>query len=182
VKRRVVYDEIAPLEPSETRSLDQIELLYRQLKQNYEDQRDYERAGDFHYGEKEMRRQNRNGTPCALRWLLWLYKVVSGYGERALPPLIGAGLVLLLFAGLYMWFELSPTPPNPNNKVPPLALTDTKTWIPAIVYSLEIMTWQKPQLYTLSDSCPRILYTIQSLLGPLLFGLFALAIRQRMKR
>jgi len=181
-KRYGVYDEIALLisgEPSPP--LDHIERLYRQLKQNYEDQRDYERAGDFHYGEKEMRRQNRNGTPWALRRLLWLYKVVSGYGERALPPLIWAGLVLLLFAGLYMWFELSPTPPNPN-KVPPLALTDTKTWFPAIVYSLQIMTWQKPQLYTLSDSWPIILYTIQSLLGPLLFGLFALAIRQRMKR
>jgi uncharacterized protein YjbI with pentapeptide repeats len=35
----------------------QVEILYRQLKVNFENQRDYARAGDFHYGEMEMLRK-----------------------------------------------------------------------------------------------------------------------------
>ncbi|MCH8209513.1 MAG: hypothetical protein IIA62_10750, partial [Nitrospinae bacterium] len=34
----------------------QVEILYRQLKTNFENQGDYARAGDFHYGELEMKR------------------------------------------------------------------------------------------------------------------------------
>lgn len=36
----------------------EIERLYRGLKKNYEEKGDYPRAGDFHIGEKEMRRRN----------------------------------------------------------------------------------------------------------------------------
>ena len=53
-----VYDEDVELSDGETRPWALIEQLYRQLKQNYEDRRDYERARDFHYGEEEMRRKN----------------------------------------------------------------------------------------------------------------------------
>src|SRR5208283_3362848 len=53
-----VYDEIVPLAEGKKRAWSHIEQLYRQLKQNYEDRKDYERASDFHYGEKEMRRSN----------------------------------------------------------------------------------------------------------------------------
>jgi len=35
----------------------QVEILYRQLKVNFEEQRDYARAGEFHYGEMEMQRK-----------------------------------------------------------------------------------------------------------------------------
>jgi len=75
-----VYDEIAPLQPKAERQFSRIERLYRELKQNYEDRRDYERAGDFHYGEKEMRRQNPD-TPRTSKVLLNLYRLSSGYGE-----------------------------------------------------------------------------------------------------
>ena len=70
-----------------------IEILYRQLKINFETQRDYARAGDFHYGELEMQHKAK-----ILKWeerpsskylpflkyfnLTQCYKVVSGYGEK----------------------------------------------------------------------------------------------------
>jgi hypothetical protein len=76
-RRTVVYDEIIPVGAADRtafypdiqltgiesvqgsmRPWSQLERPYRELKQNYEDRRDYERAGDFHYGEKEMPRQN----------------------------------------------------------------------------------------------------------------------------
>jgi uncharacterized protein YjbI with pentapeptide repeats len=62
-RRTVICDDINTVklgrsEDGSARPWSQVERLYRELKQNYEDRRDYERAGDFHYGEKEMRRQN----------------------------------------------------------------------------------------------------------------------------
>ena len=56
-RRVLVYDEIASVEAAggTMRPWSQLERLYR-VKQNYEDRRDYERARDFHYNEKEMRR------------------------------------------------------------------------------------------------------------------------------
>jgi hypothetical protein len=53
-----VYDEIVPLDGDEIRPWGHIERVYRELKQYFEDRRDHERTGDFHYGEKEMRRRN----------------------------------------------------------------------------------------------------------------------------
>ncbi len=102
-----VYDEVAPFQSGESRPWLRIEQFYRGLKQNYEDRHDYERAGDFHYGEKEMRRQNPQ-TRCSLRCLLMLYWQVSGYGERMLRPLLWA---LGLFAActfFYLWCGLRP--------------------------------------------------------------------------
>jgi hypothetical protein len=92
-KRFQVYDEILPLATNESGRWDHIERLYRELKQNHEDRRDYERAGDFHYGEKEMRRKNPD-TPFLLKCLLTLYGAVSGYGERYIRPLVWAFVLL----------------------------------------------------------------------------------------
>ena len=71
----------------------------------YEDRRDYERAGDFHYGEKEMRRRNKE-TAWGLRIFLWLYRLFSGYGERYLPPLFWAGLLFVGSTIGYWWWGL----------------------------------------------------------------------------
>jgi hypothetical protein len=102
-----VHDEIAPDATGDgrRRPWPQIERLYRELKQNYEDRRDYERAGDFHYGEKEMRRKNP-GTAGGLRFFLTLYWLFSGYGERYLPPLLWAGLLFVGSTIGYMWWGL----------------------------------------------------------------------------
>jgi uncharacterized protein YjbI with pentapeptide repeats len=48
--------------------------LYQQLKKGYDDRRDYWTAGDFHYGEMEMKR-----LACPrLTWLPWLEAKLSG--------------------------------------------------------------------------------------------------------
>ncbi len=105
-RRRGVYDEDWAEQKSDNRSIPHIEELYRQLKQNYEDRHDYERARDFHYGEKEMRRKNPD-HPLHLRLLLKLYCCVSGYGELSLRPL-GWAVGLLIasavgYLGLGLW-------------------------------------------------------------------------------
>jgi uncharacterized protein YjbI with pentapeptide repeats len=190
--RLVVYDEIAPMQ--DPYPWDQLERLYRELKQNYDDRRKYLLAGEFHYSEKEMQRRNP-GTPWSLKIFLWLYWLVSGYGSRFLPPLIWAIGLLVVGSWAYLWWGLLPKSPGVTiapvatglfvlrvtpDSPPPLAITKSSDWLSAMHYSLRVMTLLRPD-----DLVPvgvgKVVYTLQSLLGPLFLGLFALAVRQRLK-
>jgi uncharacterized protein YjbI with pentapeptide repeats len=84
-KRMVLEESVRLADPPagalwpEKGSLDErnyalIAELYQQLKKNYDDRRDYWTAGDFHYGEMEMKRR-----ACPrLTWLAWLEAKLSG--------------------------------------------------------------------------------------------------------
>jgi len=176
-KRFRVYDEICPLKTGETRRWDHIERLYRELKQNHEDRRDYERAGDFHYGEKKMRRKNPD-TPVLLKCLLTLYCWVSGYGERYVRPLVWAFGLLVLCTFGYLFLGIAP----PDKVSTPLALTNWKDWFRVGLYSLQVMTLLKPAYLIPLGTKAICVKVVQSLLGPIIIGLFALAVRQRLKR
>lgn len=176
-KRFQVYDEIRPPQTNETRRWEHIERLYRELKQNYEDRRDYERAGDFHYGEKEMRRKNPD-TPVLLRFLLTLYYWVSGYGERYIRPLLW--FLGLLGASTYEYLILGIAPDKAST---PLALINWENWLDVGLYSLQVMTLMRPtDLGGPLGLAATGVKVVQSLLGPIIIGLFALAVRQRLKR
>jgi len=170
-----VYDEIAPLEGGVVRPWAHIERLYRELKQNYEDRRDYERAGDFHCGEKEMRRRNP-ATRGALWVFLNLYWVLSRYGERYVRPLVWAGLLFLVSTILYLVLGLSP-----DKGASTLVYTSKWDWLRAGHYSLRVMTLLRPEDLTPIGYAKGVA-TVQGLLGPLILGLFALAVRQRLRR
>ena len=84
--KRMVFDEIVSLgspdstalrpdeDCADNRNYSLIAELYQQLKKNYDDRRDYWTAGDFHYGEMEMKR-----LACPrLTWLSWLKAKLSG--------------------------------------------------------------------------------------------------------
>lgn len=174
-RRAGIYDEIVLLPGGGTRDWHHIEKLYRELKQNYEDRRDYERAGDFHYGEKEMRRKNPK-TSLGLRILLTLYWLVSGYGERYARPLISAAVLVVTCAVLYLCLGL-----HPKSGGPPLDLMSVWDWLRSAFYSFRVMTLLRP-----GDLAPmgyaKLVHALESLLGPVLIGLFALAIRQKLRR
>ncbi|WP_432188707.1 pentapeptide repeat-containing protein [Streptomyces sp. Tue6028] len=80
--------------------------LYRQLRKALEDSKDEPGAGDFYYGEMEMRRLDRAETTRAERWLLHAYWLLSGYGLRASRALawlllaVCVTVVLMLGLGL----------------------------------------------------------------------------------
>lgn len=170
-----VYDEDAPLGAREPRAWHHIEQVYRQLKQNYEDRKDYERASDFHYGEKEMRRKNPD-TPRGLRFLLTMYWLVSGYGERWIRPLIWAAGLLVVCAVLYQFLGL-----HPKNGGVALAWTSLWDWLRSAFFSFRVMTLLRPD-----DLIPihyaKLVHAFESLAGPVIIGLFGLAVRQRLKR
>lgn len=174
-RRFGVYDEVVLLEKGETRAWSHIERLYRELKQNYEDRKDYERAGDFHYGEKEMRRKNPD-TSWGLWFVLSAYWLVSGYGERWVRPLLWlAGLLVISTIG-YLWFGLSL-----KGSSAALMWWTGLDLATALEYSMRVMTLLKPD-NLVPVGWSRAVNLVQSLLGPVLIGLFALALRQRLRR
>ncbi len=168
-----VHDEDVGLRKGETRSWPVIEHLYRQLKQNYEDRRDYEHARHFHYGEKEMRRRNSG-------WGLWIllsvYRCVSGYGESALCPFLWAAGLLLASTCCYLNWSLL----HLNTKGP--IADPVLHWYSVGLYSLRVMTLLRPSDFIPNGFCGNLVNMLQSIFGPLLFALFALALRQRLKR
>lgn len=77
--------------------------LYRQLRKSFEDGRNEPDAGDFYYGEMEMRRHDTK-RPGAERALLTVYWAVSGYGlraSRAMGWLLGAVVATVLVMMLW---------------------------------------------------------------------------------
>jgi hypothetical protein len=86
--------------------------LYQQLKKNYDDRRDYWTAGDFHYGEMEMKR-----LACPRpTWLAWLEAKLLGkpslrkLGERCAKLQSNAWLLSKLrwchqLFGLAAWYR-----------------------------------------------------------------------------
>jgi uncharacterized protein YjbI with pentapeptide repeats len=174
VSRDGVFDEIEADEKGEPPAYPHIEQLYRQLKQNYEDRKDYGRAGDFHYGEKEMRRKNPE-TSRGLKCWLNLYRLVSGYGESWGLPLVWTAGLFAVTTFCYLWWGL-------------LRLKDactivdcTRIWETGL-YSLKVMILLKPSNFEPSGLGGDVINTLQSIFGPVLIGLFALAIRQKLKR
>ncbi|MFE1348779.1 pentapeptide repeat-containing protein [Streptomyces sp. NPDC058757] len=93
-------------DPARTPDPDDVAALYRQLRKAFEDGKNEPGAADFYYGECEMRRHDRTGTPRAERCLLWAYWLLSGYGLRAgralgwLAAAMLATIVLLMAFGL----------------------------------------------------------------------------------
>jgi uncharacterized protein YjbI with pentapeptide repeats len=110
--------------------------LYQQLKKNYDERRDYWTAGDFHYGEMEMKRLSVSEPGSVSRVWIWLaghigfspklingirraihqnlslvawYRYASDYGENYLRPAMWLFFVLILFTVLYPITGLSDT-------------------------------------------------------------------------
>ncbi|MET7718663.1 hypothetical protein [Streptomyces sp. NPDC005407] len=90
--------------PGRTPDPEEVAALYRQLRKAFEDGKNEPGAADFYYGEMEMRRHDRTGTPPGERGLLWGYWLLSGYGlraSRALVWLVAAmSATVLLMMGL----------------------------------------------------------------------------------
>jgi hypothetical protein len=84
-----------------------IAQLYQQLQKNYDDHGDYWTAGDFHYGDMEMKRlatRRHNAILRALHrrvGLVALYRYASQYGESYDRPAVLLMAIILFFTFLY---------------------------------------------------------------------------------
>jgi uncharacterized protein YjbI with pentapeptide repeats len=81
-----------------------IKNIALQLKQSLEETKDPITAGDFHFCAMEMEREQakkegKNGR----KRILWLYKMVNGYGERYGRTLMWLGWLVSVFTVFYAW-------------------------------------------------------------------------------
>ena len=182
--RAGIYDEIqgGPPDPeranaqaSGERRWYEIERLYRQLKKNYEERGDYPRAGDFHIGEKQARRKNPE-TKWGPWGLLTIYRALSKYGERALPAFLWLLSVVLGCALLYLLVGIPPV-----GTETPLSISRGTDWVRALLYSTRVSMLAEGTegIKHLGAQATQVL---QSILSPVLVALFALALRQQLKR
>lgn len=102
--RSVIYDEIYEDEKEE-KNYALIEKVYSQLKKNLEESRNYVYAGDFHYGEMEMRRKRHWGIFKHISFTSF-YKYFSGYGEKYWWAIGVLAFFILLFTFIYMCMGL----------------------------------------------------------------------------
>jgi uncharacterized protein YjbI with pentapeptide repeats len=149
--KRMLFEEVALLDsPSSVdlgpyansaneRNYALIAELYQQLKKNYDAKCDYWTAGDFHYGELEMKRLSSPRRNRVRRWmhrnlgLVAWYKYASEYGESYTRPALCLAAVLLLFTLVYPITGLKP--PQKQNKPPGAESSPAGTVPMAICYS-----------------------------------------------
>jgi hypothetical protein len=153
-----------------------IAAIYRDLRKGREDRGDAPGAGDFYYGEMEMRRHagppQKGRAPGRLtrdrgeRAELWLYWLVSGYGLRASRALICLAATILIGATLLDLFGFRPD----------------RSFGRALLFSLEstISLLRAPQAKLTTGG--EVIQIALRLLGPLFFGLALLAVRGRVRR
>jgi hypothetical protein len=177
------------------RDKSEIELVrsaYRQLKQNYEDNRNYTEAGDFYYGEMEMTRLKLSFLNRYLFSWEALYWMVSGYGQRWGTSFALLVLTLLIFPVLIMFLGLQTSSENglPGKHIKyditsnlPQANEGLADYELCLRYSLVTMlplkdssTHYVPSMWT------RYLLVVEIILLPTFATLFILALRRRFKR
>jgi uncharacterized protein YjbI with pentapeptide repeats len=172
--RSGVFDEIAPLPEGATRPWSAIARLYRELKRQYLARGEYEQAGAFHYGEKEMQRKDP-ATPRALRLLLAASWAAWGHGERFLRPLCWLGLLLLLSTVGYLAGGLAPIEGGAA-----LSVDRPWDWVRAAHHAMQVMVLITP-LDLAPVQCAKGVATLERVAGPVLIGLFLLAVRHRLR-
>lgn len=160
--RDVLYDELHPFSCEDYASLAE---MYRQLKINYEEKRDWGQANHFHYGQMEMQRKDEE-RPSLERKLLWIYKYLAGYGVRYQNVFIWIVLCWLAFGAVY---SLLPGVSGDG-----------------LLHSLRAMTLLDRGIPAQPGGPPmppyfRWLTTLQSVIGPTLFALLILALRRRFR-
>ncbi|MEU5128398.1 pentapeptide repeat-containing protein [Streptomyces mobaraensis] len=163
---------------------------YRQLRTSLENGRNHPGAGDFHYGEMEMRRHSGERTD-GRRTLLLLYWAVSGYALRVGRTLLWLlATTLATVAAVALW-GLPPEPPRAATAAAPPARTQQErtrqergpaggrleTSVRTVLGAVGLRSGT-PEL-TLAGTCVDGTFR---LVAPVLLGLTAVAVRNRVRR
>lgn len=164
-------------------SLNECAEIYTQLKKNFEAKGNYIDAGNFHYGEMEMRRLSSKS-----KFSIYLfYKILSDYGEspkRAFNVFTFVFTILVLFhlnQGFYV---------DSSHVQYKLDLSQRATSFPSFndIASSIKLTFGHLTLRILNTIRPfdsftnSIVWTFESIFGPLQIGLIALSIRRKVRR
>jgi hypothetical protein len=159
-----------PLKP------EQLAAIYRALRKAGEDSKDQAGTGDLYYGEMEMRRRaelpegrGRIRAFCD-RWIITAYWLLSGYGLKASRAFLAWTVLTLVGALAFRHCGISPTP----------------SFRRAVLFAIEstsslVRPAHLPEGFKVSGEAEAIQLALR-LIGPVLIGLFLLALRARVKR
>ena len=151
-----------------------LEAIYRQLRQNYEEGRNYPDAGHFYYGEMQMRRKS---LPWLRRYLLsltTLYWLSNGYSQRPARAFAWIGVLFLFFTGLY---KLGGLQLQPSYSGPVTHATGA-----ALLHCAEVLTFARERTYAPASPAWGWVSVAQTMVMPLQLALFALAVRRKFQR
>jgi uncharacterized protein YjbI with pentapeptide repeats len=156
---------------------------YRALRKGMEDARNEFGAGDFYYGEMEMRRIGRHLEARQRRrerwwggWLvsrgdhalLWLYWLLSGYGLRAWRAFTALVILIALTAAMFKAWGF---PPDSH-----MGYADSVRF--SLSEATSFLRGTEQRLTATGEWVELVL----RFTGPVLFGLTVLALRGRVKR
>ncbi len=187
--RKALQNEIKHLELHERlRHVPLLEIAFRQLAVNAEENNRYEEAANFRYLAMEAKRNQskRKVDPSKLSWWYWL---LSGYGERVRRALGVLVFIWFLFGVIYWtggssWWqakEASPTTPLNRGEVPISEQHRTLAPFEALIYSAGVLTLQKPEPHP-ANKRARLFVLVETIVGPIQAALLALAIRRKFMR
>jgi len=141
-----------------------IAKIYHELRKNHESLGRYDEAGDFYYGEMEMKRM---AQPLLLQYvsIIAAYRYLSGYGEQYVLALFW--LIALLFAVFPVLY---------------IAANISNDLAEAIVHSLEVSTFLEKNTTGTVLILGRLVEGFQRIVVPVQAGLVLLAIKQKFER
>jgi len=201
--RNRIYDEIVSHTLTETKyfglpplikkpDYPLIAQVYKRLRMNYEENLNYAEAGDFHIGEMEMRRKGEKNP--FNKGIIWLYKLLSNYGESYWRPLLCWILpILLLFPFLFMYSGIERVTQsqsyyridydfNPSSISLDKAGDFIKDYLKSSVYSLSVFSLVREKQYRPIDNWGHFWMVLESIFSPVLIAFFLLALRRRFRR
>ena len=175
-------------EPDRPPTPHQIVAVYRALRKGVEERRNEPGAGDFYYGEMEMRRHtsysgpkpgkaatleeaaeydSTRRAPAGEKIVLFLYWLTSGYGLRAGRALVALAVTIVCGAILLSAFGFD----------------DGRSYGRSLLFAVNssISLLGAPRAKDLTTGGDIVTIALR-LLGPLFFGLALLSLRGRIKR
>jgi uncharacterized protein YjbI with pentapeptide repeats len=96
------------------KSFSRLESGYRKLKNYLNERGDYATAGNFYYLEMDSKRKCSHGFR---RLWLELYRFICGYGENPLRVLSVSLLIIMMWAGVFLFSGFVVNPSSPNERV-----------------------------------------------------------------
>jgi len=164
--RKVAKSEVRPdIVARQVPSASEVAETYRALRRGREAARDRPGAGDFYYGEMEMRRLSAERLTDRL--VLSAYWILSGYGLRAWRAFVAYVVVVIALTAAILMIGLQK----------PAGVLDVAAYVLSSTTALT-----RPNV-SISLTVPGVYLQLAArLMGPVLFALMVFAVRERLRR
>lgn len=162
-ERLVILDEKELKNYDNLSELKNLEHLYRQLKKNFENDKDWELAGKTYVSEMLFRKLRLYKEKNYFSWFIyWFYDFFGGYTQNYIRPIIWfCVFTTIIFPLYYLFFECHC---NYNS----IFIKSFAASIPLLKTDLQYSNWW--------------IHSFQSIISTILMTFFILALRKRFKQ